>query len=79
MQKKQIQAVEKEIQVVVEEMKIYGPEIETIEKGMQSREHQIEEIKLRMNTVEDDVFSDFCTEIGNFPETYTTQMIIWAI
>ncbi|KAH1021332.1 hypothetical protein HUJ04_010862 [Dendroctonus ponderosae] len=62
--KKQIQTVEKEIQVVVEEMKIYGPEIETIEKEMQSREHQIEEIKLRMNTVEDDVFSDFCSEIG---------------
>lgn len=46
------------------EMKRYGPEIEAIEKGMQSREQQIEEIKLRMNNVEDDVFSDFCNEIG---------------
>lgn len=45
-------------------MKRYGPEIETIERSMQEREQRIEEIKLKMNTVEDDVFCDFCNEIG---------------
>lgn len=31
---------------------------------MQTREQQIEEIKLQMNSVEDVVFSRFCQEIG---------------
>lgn len=31
---------------------------------MRSREQQIEEIKLKMNSVEDVVFSKFCQEIG---------------
>lgn len=31
---------------------------------MQDREQQIEEIKLKMNSVEDVVFSRFCQEIG---------------
>ncbi|KAF7267293.1 structural maintenance of chromosomes 1 [Rhynchophorus ferrugineus] len=62
--KKQIKTVEKDIATLNEEMKRYGPEVEAIEKSMQSRELQIEEIKLRMNNVEDDVFSDFCREIG---------------
>lgn len=45
-------------------MKKYGPEIEAIENSMQTREQHIEEIKLRMNSVEDVVFSKFCSEIG---------------
>ncbi|CAG9764910.1 unnamed protein product [Ceutorhynchus assimilis] len=60
----QIKKVEREIETLVKEMKRYGPEIEAIEKDMHTREQQIEEIKLRMNNVEDDVFSDFCAEIG---------------
>lgn len=31
---------------------------------MQTREQQIEEIKMKMNSVEDVVFSRFCQEIG---------------
>lgn len=64
LQQKQIKTVERDIANVEEEMKRYGPEIETIERSMQEREQRIEEIKLKMNTVEDDVFSDFCNEIG---------------
>lgn len=64
LQTKQIQMVEKELSRLDEEMKKYGPQIETIEKSMQVREQQIEEIKLRMNSVEDVVFSNFCREIG---------------
>ncbi|XP_066249055.1 structural maintenance of chromosomes protein 1A [Euwallacea similis] len=62
--KRQIKSIEREVATLDEEMKRYGPEIEAIEKGMHDREQKIEEIKLRMNTVEDDVFSDFCAEIG---------------
>lgn len=42
----------------------FQPQIEEIEKSMQIREQQIEEIKLKMNSVEDVVFSRFCQEIG---------------
>lgn len=56
--------MEKELSQLDEEMKKYGPQIEAIEKSMQIREQQIEEIKLRMNSVEDVVFSNFCKEIG---------------
>lgn len=64
MQTKQIQMVDKELTRLNEEMKKYGPQIEAIEKSMQIRDQQIEEIKLRMNSVEDVVFSNFCREIG---------------
>lgn len=43
---------------------ILQPAIEEIEKSMQIREQQIEEIKMKMNSVEDVVFSKFCQEIG---------------
>lgn len=42
----------------------FQPIISEIEKVMQTREQLIEEIKLKMNSVEDVVFSAFCTEIG---------------
>ncbi|XP_045462498.1 structural maintenance of chromosomes protein 1A [Harmonia axyridis] len=62
--KKQIKAVETELGRLSDEMTSFGPQIEAIEKCMQSREQQIEEIKLKMNSVEDVVFSKFCQEIG---------------
>lgn len=61
---KQIKAVDNELGKLSDEMQKYGPKIEEIEKTMQTREHQIEEIKLQMNSVEDVVFSKFCQEIG---------------
>ncbi|CAH1107174.1 unnamed protein product [Psylliodes chrysocephalus] len=62
--KKQKNLVERELGRLDEEMKKYGPQFEAIEKSMQNREQEIEEIKLKMNSVEDVVFSDFCREIG---------------
>ncbi|XP_063925874.1 structural maintenance of chromosomes protein 1A isoform X2 [Zophobas morio] len=59
---KQIKAVDAELAKLSEEMVKYG--IEEIERTMQTREQQIEEIKLQMNSVEDVVFSKFCQEIG---------------
>lgn len=64
LQKKQKNLVERELGRLDEEMKKYGPQFEAIEKSMQNREQEIEEIKLKMNSVEDVVFSDFCREIG---------------
>ncbi|RZC33774.1 structural maintenance of chromosomes protein 1A [Asbolus verrucosus] len=61
---KQIKAVDNELAKLSDEMVKYGPKIEEIEKTMQTREQQIEEIKLQMNSVEDVVFSKFCQEIG---------------
>ncbi|KAJ8940823.1 hypothetical protein NQ314_010581, partial [Rhamnusium bicolor] len=61
---KQIHIVERELGRLNEEMKKYGPQIEAIEKSMETREQQIEEIKMKMNSLEDVVFSDFCREIG---------------
>lgn len=40
------------------------PLIGTIERRMQQRNQTIEEIKQKMNTVEDRVYADFCQKIG---------------
>lgn len=61
---KQIKSVEKELANLAKQITDYGPKIEEIAKTMQIRETQIEEVKLKMNSVEDVVFSKFCTEIG---------------
>ncbi|KAF5272683.1 hypothetical protein FQA39_LY07710 [Lamprigera yunnana] len=61
---KQIRVVDSELTRLSKEMNEFGPNITEIEKTMQIREQQIEEIKLKMNSVEDDVFSQFCHEIG---------------
>ncbi|KAI4471080.1 structural maintenance of chromosomes smc family member [Holotrichia oblita] len=61
---KQIKVVENELSRLSDEIAKYGPAIEEIEKTMQTREQQIEEIKMKMNSVEDVVFSRFCQEIG---------------
>lgn len=45
-------------------MDTYGPNITDIERTMQERDLKIQEIKERMNNVEDVVFSKFCRDIG---------------
>ncbi|CAH0546133.1 unnamed protein product [Brassicogethes aeneus] len=62
--KKQIKQVDNELLKLSNEMTKYGPQIEEIEKTMSTREQQIEEIKVKMNSLEDVVFSKFCQEIG---------------
>lgn len=61
---KQITVVDAELNRLSKEMNEFGPNITEIERSMQTREQQIEEIKLKMNSVEDVVFSKFCQEIG---------------
>lgn len=41
-----------------------GPRREAIEKSMAERDIQIQEMKERMNSVEDVVFREFCRRIG---------------
>lgn len=62
--KKEIENVEKELKRLDKEKKEFGPRIADIERTMEVRDQQIEEIKENMNNVEDVVFSKFCTQIG---------------
>ncbi|XP_022904149.1 structural maintenance of chromosomes protein 1A-like isoform X2 [Onthophagus taurus] len=61
---KQIKKVERELEILSNEITQYIPQMEEIEKSMQVREQEIEEVKLKMNNLEDVVFSAFCQEIG---------------
>merc|ERR1712130_456848 len=47
-----------------EELEKFDPAIRQIESSMRKREKVIEDTKEKMNTVEDRVFSDFCSKIG---------------
>uniref|UniRef100_A0A8C4S928 Structural maintenance of chromosomes protein n=1 Tax=Erpetoichthys calabaricus TaxID=27687 RepID=A0A8C4S928_ERPCA len=46
------------------ELANFGPRINDIKRIIQSREREIKELRDRMNLVEDEVFLDFCKEIG---------------
>ncbi|XP_063064141.1 structural maintenance of chromosomes 1A, like [Engraulis encrasicolus] len=46
------------------ELANFGPRINDIKRIVQSREREMKELKDRMNLVEDEVFLDFCKEIG---------------
>lgn len=61
---KQINDLEKELLYLERKLDESGPRIEDIEKTMRARDQEIQEMKERMNSVEDDVFADFCRRIG---------------
>uniref|UniRef100_A0A8B9JKG4 Structural maintenance of chromosomes protein 1A n=1 Tax=Astyanax mexicanus TaxID=7994 RepID=A0A8B9JKG4_ASTMX len=46
------------------ELANFGPRINDIKRIVQSRERDMKELKDRMNVVEDEVFFEFCKEIG---------------
>ncbi|XP_008316384.2 structural maintenance of chromosomes protein 1A [Cynoglossus semilaevis] len=46
------------------ELANFGPRINDIKRIIQSREREITDLRDRMNLVEDEVFVDFCEEIG---------------
>lgn len=46
------------------ELDLIGPNISEIERRMMSRDAKIQEIKGKMNTVEDEYFKSFCKKIG---------------
>lgn len=61
---KQIQELDRELQALEAKLEQSGPRTEAIEKSMRARDQQIQEMKGKMNRVEDDVFEDFCRQIG---------------
>ncbi|XP_066593968.1 structural maintenance of chromosomes protein 1A isoform X2 [Prorops nasuta] len=62
--KKQISELEVELESLQNELDKFGPTIAAIEKTMSERDQEIQNIKEKMNNVEDDVFSSFCEQIG---------------
>lgn len=61
---KQIAELEKELKLLELRFEESGPRREKIEKSMAERDVRIQEMKERMNSVEDVVFRDFCNRIG---------------
>lgn len=61
---KQIAELETELDALQNELNMFGPAIAAIEKTMAERDQEIQNIKEKMNNVEDDVFASFCEQIG---------------
>lgn len=61
---KQISDLQKDLTTLEQTLEESGPRIEKIEIKMRARDLDIQEMKERMNRVEDDVFADFCQRIG---------------
>lgn len=61
---KQISELETELDALQNELNMFGPTIAAIEKTMAERDQEIQNIKEKMNNVEDDVFASFCEQIG---------------
>ncbi|XP_057335691.1 structural maintenance of chromosomes protein 1A [Microplitis mediator] len=62
--KKQIADLEKELKSFQADLDQFEPTIAVIEKTMAERDQEIQNIKEKMNNVEDDVFASFCEQIG---------------
>ncbi|OAD60428.1 Structural maintenance of chromosomes protein 1A [Eufriesea mexicana] len=61
---KQISEFETELDSLQSELNMFGVSIAAIEKTMAERDQEIQNIKEKMNNVEDDVFASFCEQIG---------------
>ncbi|XP_014216810.1 structural maintenance of chromosomes protein 1A [Copidosoma floridanum] len=62
--KKQIAEYKAELAKLHSDLDKFGPTIAAIEKTMADRDQEIQNIKEKMNNVEDDVFASFCESIG---------------
>ncbi|XP_074113556.1 structural maintenance of chromosomes protein 1A-like [Cotesia typhae] len=62
--KKQIADCDNELKELQTELDQFEPTIAVIEKTMTARDQEIQNIKEKMNNVEDDVFTSFCEQIG---------------
>ncbi|KAK4292351.1 hypothetical protein Pmani_034870 [Petrolisthes manimaculis] len=61
---KQMAQLEGELDKLKQELDTFEPQLHDIEKTMSEREALMSDVKEKMNTVEDDVFADFCKSIG---------------
>uniref|UniRef100_A0A336MXJ1 Structural maintenance of chromosomes protein n=2 Tax=Culicoides sonorensis TaxID=179676 RepID=A0A336MXJ1_CULSO len=55
---------DKKLENLKREMDAIGPKIAEIERRMEQRDQKIQVIKEKMNSVEDEVYSNFCQRIG---------------
>merc|ERR1719210_211499 len=62
--KKKITTLENQVNNMRDELEGYEPVIKEIEEILHQREKEIEDIKEKMNTVEDRIFKKFCESIG---------------
>ncbi|XP_041349100.1 structural maintenance of chromosomes protein 1A-like [Gigantopelta aegis] len=63
-QNKQLLQNEKDLMVYNEMVKSFDPRMAEIDRRMSERGDKIKQLKDKMNRVEDEVFSDFCEQIG---------------
>lgn len=61
---KSIADYDRRIADLQKELDLIGPNISEIERRMMNRDDKIQEIKGKMNTVEDEYFKSFCKKIG---------------
>ncbi len=61
---KQIEQLMREIAKLEENLRNFAPATDEIEKIMRERDATIQNVKERMNRVEDTVFAEFCSQIG---------------
>ncbi|CAH1783210.1 unnamed protein product [Owenia fusiformis] len=62
--KKHLATNDNEIQKMRDKLELFDPEMQEIESRMAERGLQISTLKDKMNTVEDEVFANFCSQIG---------------
>ena len=61
---KQIEQSKREIVKLEDNLRNFAPATDEIEKVMRERDTLIQNVKERMNRVEDTVFAEFCSQIG---------------
>merc|ERR1719361_114626 len=62
--KKKIKSLQEQCDKMQKQLDAFEPTIIEIEKNLRAREQEIEEMKEKMNTVEDRIFKGFCDSIG---------------
>lgn len=60
----QMNQLKKDIENLKKKLHNFAPASAEIEKAMRERDIRIQDVKERMNSVEDTVFAEFCTQIG---------------
>lgn len=63
-QSKHLTQNEKDLKNYKEQIHSFEPRMQVLEKQMNEREDTIKQLKDRMNRVEDELFEDFCSQIG---------------
>lgn len=60
----QIKNLDNQLTDLKDKLDSFGPSITQIEHSMRERDQKIQDMKEKMNRVEDDIFADFCQQVG---------------